>query len=137
MALQRMTGSKPRIMIRQNGSDTLNFIVQQFDVNNADLFFDAPRARYDLEQSRFNSIKAARADFAYDMDGFLDAIEGGVRYQELEYRDVPGASFDNRLEATSFSSEAVTAANLACRTPFPESGFMSSVTNGGAADYEC
>ncbi len=117
------------ILIRRNGSQTLNFVVQDFDVNNYDLFSDSPRARFDLEQDRFNSIFAGRGDFVYDMDGFFSSVEGGIRFQELKYRDVPGASGPNRIEHT-YSNEALAAANQACRTAFPENGFMDSVSGG-------
>ena len=120
------------ILIQQNGSQGLNFVVQQFDVNNYELFHDAPRVRADLEQKRFNEIYSGRADFEYQMDGWLSSIEGGVRYQNLVYRDVPGASGPNRIEVTSYSDAAVIAANQACRTAFPESNFLSSVSGGNA-----
>lgn len=117
-------------LIRQNGSDTLNFVVQDFDVNNYDLYRDSARLRADLEQDRYNSVFAARGDFEYEMDGFLSSIQGGVRLQELEYRDVPGAaSGTSRFEHT-YSNEALAIANQECRTPFPESGFMSAVSGG-------
>lgn len=116
-------------LIRQNGSDIFNFVVQEFDVNNYDLFRNDARVRYDLEQDRYNSIFAARGDLAYEMEGFLSSVEAGVRFQELKYRDVPGASGPNRIQNT-YSNDALAAANQACRTAFPESGFLSSVSGG-------
>lgn len=67
-------------LIRQNGSDIFNFVVQEFDVNNYDLFRNDARVRYDLEQDRYNSIFAARGDLAYEMEGFLSSVEAGVRF---------------------------------------------------------
>lgn len=116
-------------LIRQNGSQIFNLVVQEFDVNNHDLFRDNARVRYDLEQLRSNSIFAARGDFEYEMDGFVSSVEGGVRFQELEYQDVPGASGPNRIQVT-YSDAALAAANQACRTSFPETGFLSSVSGG-------
>ena len=77
-------------LIRQRGSQTFNVMVGQFDVTDHDLFRDNARTRFTLSQDRFNSIWGARGDFTYEMDGFLSSIEGGVRFQELAYRDVPG-----------------------------------------------
>ncbi len=128
------------IQIRQNGSQGLNFIVQDFDVNNFDLFANDPRVRADLEQDRFNSIWAVRGDVAYEMDGFFSLFQAGTRYQELIYRDVPGASLGtSRFEfgnstGNPFSDTpttgALAVANQECRTNFPETGFLSSISGG-------
>lgn len=117
-------------LIRQNGSQITNFIVRQFDVNDHDLFSDNARARYDLEQDRFNSVLGVRADFDYAMDGFVSSIEGGVRFQELEYLDVPGAANRSSRFEVVYSNAALTIANQACRTAFPESDFLGSVSGG-------
>ncbi|MDY7098148.1 MAG: TonB-dependent receptor [Pseudomonadota bacterium] len=122
------------VQIRQNGSQGLNFVVQDFDVNNYDLFANDPRLRADLEQDRFNSVWAVRGDLAYEMDGFINLIQAGTRYQELVYRDVPGASngtsrFQNTYNDTS-TTGALAQANQECRTNFPTSGFLSSVSGG-------
>ena len=122
------------VQIRQNGSEALNFVVQDFDVNNYDLFANDPRLRADLEQDRFNSVWAMRGDFEYAVDGFFSSIQAGTRYQELVYRDVPVASngtsrFENTYNDTS-TTGALAAANQECRTEFPESGFLSSVSGG-------
>ena len=118
-------------LVQQNGSDIFNFVVQNFDPNNYALFSTAARARVDLDQKRFNSIMAFRGDAEYEFDGFLSSIEAGVRYQELKYRDVPGAITGiSRIEQTYTSVPAVASANQLCRTEFPESGFLSAVTNG-------
>lgn len=117
-------------LIRQNGSQTFNAVVSGFDVNDHDLFRDNARTRFTLSQDRFNSIFGARADFEYQMDGFLTSIEGGGRFQELKYRDVPGGIVGaSRVELT-YSNAALAIANQACRTAFPESNFLSSVTAG-------
>lgn len=113
-----------------NGSQTFNTIVQNFDVTDHDLFSDDARTRFTLSQDRFNSIWGARGDFVYEMEGFLSSIEGGVRFQELIYRDVPGGVVGaSRVEVT-YSNAALTIANQQCRTPFPEKGFLSDVTGG-------
>lgn len=117
-------------LIRQNGSQIVNFFVQDFDVTNPDLFAGDARARYDLDQDRFNSVFGARADFDYEMDGFFSSVMGGVRFQELDYRAVPGASNGLSRFQVTYNADALSAANQACRVPFPESGFLSSVSGG-------
>lgn len=117
-------------LIRQNGSLIPTFVVRQFDVNDHDLFSDNARTRYDLEQDRFNSVFGARADFNYGLDGFFDSIEGGVRFQEQQYRDVPGAAAGSSRIDVTYSNAALTIANQACRTAFPESNFLGSVSGG-------
>ncbi len=119
-------------LIRQNGSEIVNFFVQDFDVTNHDLFAGDARARYDLDQSRFNSVWGVRGDAEYEMDGFVTSIMGGVRYQELAYRAVPGgARGTSRFEVT-FDADALSAANQECRIAFPEEGFLSNVSGGNA-----
>jgi TonB-dependent receptor len=120
------------IQIMQNGSQALNFIVRDFDVTNHDLFSDAARLRADLEQDRFNSVWAMRGDVAYEMDGFFNLVQAGTRYQELVYRDVPGASNGTSRFEQTYSDAALATANQECRTNFPESGFLSSVSGGNA-----
>ncbi len=121
------------VQILQNGSQGLNFITQNFDVTNHDLFANDPRLRADLEQDRFNSVWAFRGDVEYEMDGFLKTLQAGARYQQLRYRDVPGAlgasRFENSYDDTD-GTGALAVANRECRTSFPESGFLSSISGG-------
>lgn len=122
------------VQIFQNGSEALNFVTQNFDVTNHDLFANDPRVRADLEQDRFNEIYAFRGDATYELDGFFSSLQGGFRYQELKYRDVPGAANGtSRIQINYNDTDdtgALAAANRECRTSFPESGFLSSVSGG-------
>lgn len=122
------------ILIRQNGSEGLNFFTENFDVNDYTLFANDPRLRADLEQDRFNEIWAVRGDVSYEIDGFFQRIMAGTRYQELVYKDVPGASngtsrFENTYNDTS-TTGALAQANQECRTNFAETGFLSSISGG-------
>ena len=122
------------VQIQQNGSQALNLYTQNFDVTNHDLFANDPRVRADLEQDRFNSIWATRLDFEYELDGFISSVMAGGRFQNLNYRDVPGASrgtsrFENSYNDTD-DTGALAAANRECRTSFPSTGFLSSVSGG-------
>ncbi|MEL7217241.1 MAG: TonB-dependent receptor [Pseudomonadota bacterium] len=122
------------VLIRQNGSEALNFFTQNFDVTDYDLFANDPRVRADLEQDRFNSVWAVRGDLEYEMDGFFSSVQAGMRYQELIYRDVPGASNGTSRQQINYNDTdgtgALAVANRECRTSFPESGFLASVSGG-------
>jgi len=115
-------------LIAQNGSQIPNFVVLQFDVNDYDIFADNARTRYDLEQDRYNQVFAVRGDFEYALDGFFSSVEGGLRYQDLVYRDVPGAATGSSRIEIVYSDAALAVANQACRTAFPENDFLSSVS---------
>ena len=122
------------VLIRQNGSQALNFFTQNFDVTDYGLFANDPRVRADLEQDRFNEIWAVRGDAVYEMEGFLSSLQAGARYQQLEYKDVPGAvrgssRFENTYNDTD-GTGALAVANRECRTNFPIDGFLSSVSGG-------
>lgn len=121
------------VQILQNGSQALNFVTQNFDVTDHSLFANDPRLRADLEQDRFNSVWAFRGDVEYEMDGFFSSLQAGARYQQLRYRDVPGAlgasRFENNYNDTD-GTGALAVANQECRTSFPETGFLSSVSGG-------
>lgn len=122
------------VQIFQNGSKGLNFVVQDFDVNDYTLFANDPRLRADLEQDRFNEIWAVRGDFDYEMDGFFTNLLGGARYQQLVYRDVPGASNGSSRFEVNFNDTSTTGAlaiaNQECRTSFPTTGFLSAISGG-------
>ena len=122
------------VQIFQNGSEALNFVVQNFDVNDYNLFANDPRLRADLEQDRFNEIWAVRGDFEYETDGFFTSLMTGARYQQLVYQDVPGASNGtSRLQINyddTSTTGALATANQECRTNFPTTGFLSSVSGG-------
>ena len=116
-----------------NGSELPAFVAQTSAVTNHDLFADAARTRVDLNQYLDNTIKAIRGDFHYELDGaFLQSIEGGVRYSELEYSDIPRVRSESGLDpdVPEHSDDDLDIANLACRVDFPESNFLSAVTNG-------
>ena len=58
----------------------------------------------------------------------------GARYQQLVYRDVPGASNGTSRFQVNFNDTddtgALAAANRECRTSFPESGFLDAISGG-------
>ena len=122
------------VQIFQNGSEATNFFVQNFDVTDHSLFANDPRVRADLEQDRFNEIWSTRGDVEYALDGFFTTLLAGARYQQLTYRDVPGASNGTSRFEVNFNDTdgtgALAVANQECRTSFPETGFLDSVSGG-------
>ena len=119
-------------LIQQNGSQTFNVVVQNFDVNDHGLFADSARTRVTLGQNRYNSIFGLRGDLEYTSDGFFSSFDAGFRYQNLIYRDTPGGLVGSSRQEVTYSNAALAAANQQCRTAFPESGFLSSVSGGNA-----
>ena len=123
--------------IFQNGSEGLNFIVQNFDVTDHSLFANDPRVRIDLDQNRVNEVWALRGDVEYEMDGFFSSLMAGARYQQLTFSSTPGGSNAtrgfSRFEINYDDDDgtgALAVANQECRTSFPETGFLSSVSGG-------
>ncbi|WP_336973954.1 TonB-dependent receptor [Sphingobium aromaticiconvertens] len=92
----------------------------RFNVNDPALFSDDARLRRD-EQQRRNKIIAGRLDGAYEMDGFLRSIAAGVRFSKLTYSD-----YDDRVEITQDDRAVDRGVNLACRTVFPQTGYLSN-----------
>ncbi|WP_209349387.1 TonB-dependent receptor [Pontixanthobacter sp. CEM42] len=124
--------------IFQNGSQGVNFIVQNFDVTDHNLFAGDARLRIDLDQNRVNEVWAVRGDVEYELNGFFSTFMAGARYQELFYSSTPGGSNAtrgfSRFEFTGYDQTPVTgalaAANQECRTPFPETDFLSAISGG-------
>ncbi|MFN3725213.1 MAG: TonB-dependent receptor [Allosphingosinicella sp.] len=101
----------------------------RYDVTNADLFSAAARLRRD-EDSRLHEIVAGRIDATYDMDGFFDRIDAGVRLARMTYND-----YSDRVETNLTNRTQIRDANLACRRPFPEEDFLSSARGNAITGY--
>lgn len=94
----------------------------RFDVNNWDLFSDDTRIRRD-ENFRENEIIAGRFDAVYDLENpFLRSLHAGVRYSRQTYND-----YDDRVEININDAAQERDANLACRVPFQQRGYLNQV----------
>lgn len=94
----------------------------RFDVTNWDLFSDDTRIRRD-ENFRENEIVAGRFDAVYELqDPFLRSLHAGVRYSRQTYND-----YDDRVEINVENPALERQANLACRVPFQQRDYLSSV----------
>jgi len=101
-----------------------NITVTNFDATDHSQFRNSTRIR-PRERVRDNTVSAMALDFDFQTDsGFISSWEGGLRASELEYQ-----TFGGRRPTASVTGD-VRDANAACRTPFPESGFLSSQTRG-------
>jgi len=93
----------------------------RFDITNWDLFSDDTRIRRD-ENYRENEIFAGRFDAIYAFDGpLLRSLHAGVRYSHQTYND-----YDDRVEFNIENAAQERAANLACRTQFPQTDYLSA-----------
>ncbi|NWK96306.1 TonB-dependent receptor [Sphingobium lactosutens] len=92
----------------------------RFDVNDHGLFSDDARLRRD-ELQRRNKILAGRLDATYEMDGFFNSLAVGARWTKLTYSD-----YDDRVEITQDDRAVDRAVNLACRTVFPQTDYLSN-----------
>jgi TonB-dependent receptor len=122
-------------------------IQTDFDINNPALFTGRDRAQLRARQViRENTISALRGDFSLDTEmGFVNNLEGGLRYSSLEYKTFGGNrnrnginefddqdfDLDSSNSATDESDAIVYQAATTCgQDSFPESGFLSNPTGG-------
>ncbi|WND03862.1 TonB-dependent receptor [Temperatibacter marinus] len=111
-------------------NDVHRFIFRDFDVTDPNSFIVGPRTREDLNQFRNNSIEGLRADFEYELgDTFITSVYGGVRFSELKYDALPRVR--RETDGNPLAVGDSYAASAACiYNGFPESGFLSSVSDG-------
>lgn len=119
-----------------------------FDVNDPANFANpaatAVYARNRLVTDRHDDIYAARLDLAYALDGILQSIKVGGRYSEQRRTLAQNANNDlNTLVPSGgrTAADIISAANLACRTPFPSSSYFPStgtnLTSWATFDNTC
>lgn len=108
-----------------------------FDLNRWENFSAAARARRD-EIVRENEIAAVRFDANYELrDSLFTDVKAGVRFSELTYTD-----FDDRVEINVTAAAAIRDANIACRRPFGQTGFLdnlsgNTITSWATFDARC
>ncbi len=100
-----------------------------FDVNNHDYFSTNGRVRRD-ENVREHDIKSARLDAEYRRnDGMITSVAVGARISDMTYTD-----FDDRVEM-SFTTAETSAANLACRRDFAQTGFLDNASGNSITSW--
>jgi len=126
-----INGQRVNYTYTYRGGDVPGIVVDPlFNLNDWDNFSAAARARRD-ENDHDHSIHAARFDGTYvPAGGLFTAFKGGLRFTKAIYTDL-----NNRVEINVADTAAIRAANLACRTPFPQDDFLSSADGNSISSY--
>ena len=109
-----------------------HFTLSDFDVTDISNFTSDLRTRLDRENVRENEILGARVDFDYKLNGdVFTSIQGGVRVSELSFVQFGGTN-GNGSRNTSTLDDPIASLEVlqGCQIDFPESGFLSSVSDG-------
>ncbi len=111
----------------------------RFDLNDHNLFWDDARFRRD-QSRRDNEIIAARVDAAYQLDGFIRTLTGGVRLSEMTFSDYDVRNGDFNFNPAMAEDRRIS--NLCRNESFPQSDFLSAakgnVINSWATfDLDC
>ncbi|MGO2013094.1 MAG: TonB-dependent receptor [Pseudoalteromonas sp.] len=117
------------------GDEIPHFTTQDFDVTDITNFTDSLRSRIDRENSREHEVIGARIDFTYLLDsGMFTSIQGGFRASELTFLQFGGSNGNgSRTEYAlddNVDPDVVLGVLESCQIDFPESGFLSSVSDG-------
>ncbi|MCQ8879944.1 TonB-dependent receptor [Pseudoalteromonas shioyasakiensis] len=115
------------------GESIPHFTLTDFDVTDISNYTDSLRTRIDRENTRDNEVIGARVDFDYKLEGdVFTSIQGGVRMSELSFIQYGGSQGNG--SRTEYTLDETTTAALdvlqGCQIEFPESGFLSSVSDG-------
>ena len=111
-----------------------HFTVTDFDVTDLSNFTSDLRTRLDRENVRDNEIIGARVDIDYKLDSeIFTSVQAGVRVSELSFIQYGGANNSgngsrNEIELTDGTAGLDILEG--CQIDFPESGFLSSVSDG-------
>ena len=114
------------------GDEIPHFTLTDFDVTDISNFTDSLRTRLDRENVRENEVISARLDFDYTLDGnVFTSIQGGIRTSEMTFLQYGGSQGNgSRNEFTLDSGTEALDVLQGCQIDFPESGFLSSVSDG-------
>ncbi|WP_282131516.1 TonB-dependent receptor [Pseudoalteromonas aliena] len=113
------------------GDEIPHFTLTDFDVTDISNFTDGLRTRLDRENVRENKVVSARLDFDYALDsGMFTSIEGGIRTSELSFTQFGGNQGNGARAEYTIGDESALEILKACQIDFPESGFLSGVSDG-------
>ena len=115
------------------GDNIPHFSITDFDVTDITNFTDSLRTRLDRENSRENEVISAKFDFQYMLGSdVFTSIEGGLRASELSFLQYGGTQGNgSRTEYTLDTSNTAALDVLeSCQIDFPETDFLSSVSDG-------
>lgn len=115
------------------GEHIPNFTVTDFDVTDISNFTSDLRTRLDHENVRENEVVSARVDFDYALnDGAFTSIQGGMRVSELSFVQYGGSNGNGSRNQFTLDEGVTAAIDVleGCQKDFPESGFLSTVSDG-------
>jgi len=101
----------------------------RFDPTNHDLFSDDARLTRS-QDGRTDEIWSLRGDASYEMDGFIERIDIGGRWASRKFF---GYSNDVNIDQADLAVDR--RVNLACRTPFPQTGFLADASSPSIGSY--
>jgi len=101
----------------------------RFDPTNYALFSDDARLTRS-QDGRTDEIYSLRADASYKLDGFLERIEIGGRWASRKF-----FGYSNDVNIDSAPLDLDRTVNLACRTPFPQRGFLGDASTPAIGSY--
>ncbi|MBT1450783.1 TonB-dependent receptor [Glaciecola sp. XM2] len=110
-----------------------NFTVTDFDVTDINNFTDSLRTRIDRENARENEIIGARLDFDYALEhDIFSSIQAGLRVSELTFLQFGGNQGNGSRNEFLLNEGVASATDVlqGCQIDFPESGFLSNVSDG-------
>ncbi len=119
----------PYTIDARQGFATIITFDPAFDYHDWSIFSDDARLRRD-DEYKTDDLIAARFDAGYDLDGFIDRIDAGARYSRRRY-----TAFDDRVEITQGDRDVDREINLACRTAFPQRGYLSDAPNQSVTSW--
>ncbi|ATY33963.1 TonB-dependent receptor [Sphingomonas psychrotolerans] len=101
----------------------------RFDPADYEAFSDDARLTRS-QDGRDDEIYAGRLDASYALDGFINRIEIGGRWAKRKFF---GYSNDVNIDQADLAVDR--RVNLACRTPFAQSGFLSDAPSPALGNY--
>lgn len=110
-----------------------HYTFTDFDVTDITHFTDSLRTRIDHENVRDMEVVSARLDFDYLLGGeVFTSIKGGVRTSELSFVQFGGSQGNGSRDQYTLDEGVTSALDVlsACQIDFPETDFLSSVSNG-------
>jgi len=115
------------------GENIPHFTVSDFDVTDISNYTDSLRTRLDRENMRENEVSSVRLDFEYSLGGeVFTKLKGGIRRSELTFVQFGGSQGNGSRNEFTLDTSNTSALDVlqGCQIDFPESDFLSSVSDG-------
>ena len=109
------------------------FTVTDFDVTDISNFTSDLRTRIDRENVRDNEVMGARVDIHYNLESdVFSSVQVGARVSELTFVQFGGTNGNGSRNQFDLDESVTSAIDVleGCQIDFPESDFLSSVSDG-------